>query len=211
LELSKLDISDWKINGKSVKRVEDFCGNQFIDYLTPNSRTASNVNSELVIVLQDWASTDAFPRLSLNTNVMKYGYDPELKTNIRLHRLLIKYFKHLFIVDYDLFRSSIEKTFSKIYITNVFQFVKPGSMSANIPVKYLRKTAEFTMKEIEIIQPRFVICLGSKVFHCLTGKNDKANHEISGIKYFHQYHPAARIGTLQVEQSWKAMMDSMRH
>ncbi len=52
------------------------------------------------------------------------------------------------------------------YATNLFPFVKPGAMNANIPSKNLIQAAkEFTLPMIDIIQPRLVICLGLNTFN----------------------------------------------
>lgn len=51
------------------------------------------------------------------------------------------------------------------YATNLFPFIKMGGMSANIPIKDMRKSAkDFTLPMIEIIKPKIAIALGRKTF-----------------------------------------------
>jgi hypothetical protein len=51
------------------------------------------------------------------------------------------------------------------YATNVFPFVKRGSMDAPIPPAVLTRAATvFAIPQIEIVAPRFAICLGKAAF-----------------------------------------------
>jgi len=51
------------------------------------------------------------------------------------------------------------------YCTNLFPFVKPGGMSAQIPMSDLTKAAtDFALPQIAIVKPRLVICLGLVTF-----------------------------------------------
>lgn len=122
-------------------------------YISPWTKSASNVNSPIMIVAQDWISSGALEK-GLNQNLVTLGHDPDLPTNKNLASLLKRHFGIVF---------------QETYATNLFVFVKPGSMSANIPVKLLEYSAEkYTLPEIEIVDPKIVICLGSKTYQVIS-------------------------------------------
>lgn len=122
------------------------------DFVSPYTKSAGNLNAEVMIMLQDWSSHD---RLSgeLDRNAAELGQTPKLPTNQNLSRLLKKHF------DLDL---------AKTYGTNLFPFIKAGGLSAAIPARDLRRAAlEFAIPQIEIIEPRLVVCLGLRTFNAL--------------------------------------------
>lgn len=207
IELQNLDISDWNVRGKPIKKVSEYdLDNVFENLISPNSKTANNLDSEVVVVLQDWASQEQVQCfLDAGGDVLRYGYDPKIRTNRVLRDLLIAHFSTEIGLSKNAQKDpTLAEVFEKIYITNVFQFLKPGSMSSNIPNKYIKDTAVFTKKEIEIIQPKLVICLGSQVFQSMAETSD--DHELIGnTLYFKQYHPAARVSTTLMHESWGKM------
>ena len=86
-------------------------------------------------------------------NSIEYGYTPSLPTNRNLDKLLKCHFQ--------LKRADC-------YLTNLFPFVKDGNLSASIKWQDLRTCAEtFTLREIEIVAPKMVICLGKNTFLAL--------------------------------------------
>src|SRR5215475_9103231 len=81
------------------------------------------------------------------------GHDPHRRTNRRLRELLRQHFG----VDLE-----------QVYATNVFPFVKIGSMSARIRRQdLLRAAKEFALPQIEIVQPRLAVCLGKTAFNAV--------------------------------------------
>lgn len=127
--------------------------------VSPLSAAAKNFNSPIMLVGQDWASVESVK--GFTDKVWKQGYDSHLATNKNLHRLL-----------FDCFGLN----FSDTYATNIFPFIKTGGMSSYIPTGPLHYSAEFyTLKEISIIKPKIVICLGKRTYEVLTkvitGKN----------------------------------------
>lgn len=127
-------------------------------YISPWTKSASNVNSPIMIVAQDWISSGALEK-GLNQNLVTLGYDPDLPTNKNLASLLKFHFGMVF---------------QETYATNLFVFVKPGSMSANIPIKLLEYSSEkYTLPEIEIVDPKMVICLGSKTYQVISSSCKK--------------------------------------
>jgi hypothetical protein len=122
------------------------------DYVSPYTKTAGNVQSKIMVMLQDWSS-DAALLQPLNSDSVKYGYSTTLFTNRNLERLLEDHFF---------------KRLKDIYATNLFPFVKTGQMGKAIPRRDLVRAAEeFGLPQIDIVQPKLVICLGLVTFNAL--------------------------------------------
>jgi uracil-DNA glycosylase len=118
-------------------------------YVSPYTIGAHNVGSPLMILLQDWASSDVLNGLVLHEHY-QIGHDPARTTNIRLQKLL-----------HDHFNCALKDT----YATNVFPFVKRGPMKATIPRAILARAArQFAIPQIEIVAPRLAVCLGKAAF-----------------------------------------------
>jgi hypothetical protein len=126
------------------------------DWVVPWTISAYNLDADLMIVAQDWSSVDALMKRSkpAQKEARKLcGQDPDLQTNKNLRALLKTHF---------------ELEFADTYATDVFVFIKPGAMSARIPMQDLSYCAEtYTLSEIEIVQPRMVLCLGARTFNAL--------------------------------------------
>jgi len=165
------------------------------DYVSPYSKSANNVDADAFVVLQDWSSDDNMHGMCPETN--RLGHTPSVGTNIRLIEYLKRY------LDVDL---------KDTYATNLFPFIKMGGMSANIPIKDMRRAAkEFTLPMVEIINPKIVIALGRKTYNalwdCCDDKKETAedSFKYGATKIFHQPHPAARISNLEKQKRWLAM------
>lgn len=212
--IENTNISNWLIKGEPVKKVSDYDVNAVFKYLTsPNSKTANNLDTQIIIVLQDWANQASARKFFSNpeSDVLRYGYDPAIKTNKKIRDLLVEFFSdELMLNSNDLKDASLKSIFSKIYITNIFQFIKPGSMSSYVPQKYVNQCAEFTKQEINIIKPKIVICLGSQAYSGLT-KSKREHTYIDGVLFFHQYHPAAYVSKRKMSESWLKMKGVMNN
>jgi restriction system protein len=113
------------------------------DYVSRYTKAANNVDSKIMVVLQDWSSNDVLSREKPDPDSVKYGYGRKVATNINLKRLLKTYFG---------------VSLSDIYATNLFPFIKMGSMSSRIPSYDLEKAAiEFARPQIEIVRPRLEV------------------------------------------------------
>ena len=200
--------------GNQLKKFQTMMSTRFFKYLTsPNSKTANNLDTQIIIVLQDWANQASARKFFSNpeSDVLRYGYDPAIKTNKKIRDLLVEFFSdELMLNSNDLKDASLKSIFSKIYITNIFQFIKPGSMSSYVPQKYVNQCAEFTKQEINIIKPKIVICLGSKAYSGLT-KSKREHTYIDGVLFFHQYHPAAYVSKRKMSESWLKMKAFMKN
>lgn len=157
---------------------EDF-GYDFREWVSPYTKTA-HAKGSVAIVLQDWASADGLNK-GFEPEIQKHGRMPWLLTNKRLDETLRRVFG-LEIGD--------------VYATNAFPFIKPGGMSAGIPLRDVVKAIEqLTVPELELVQPTVVLALGS-----LTHKSlDRA-----GVAAVHLPHPAARGMSMDDhEQAWR--------
>jgi hypothetical protein len=132
------------------KCIGDYHGGMYeCDFVSPYTRSACNIDAELMIVLQDWSSDEILSGPYLHTR-RTIGHDPDRITNKRLKHLLQQHF-------------GLE--LKDVYATNVFPFVKPGAVSASIPMRDLERAARaFALPQIEIIGPRLAVCLGKATF-----------------------------------------------
>ena len=122
------------------------------DHVSPFSLSAHNANADVMIILQDWCSSDSFD-LPVCEETLKLGHTPSVKTNIYLK---------------DLLKRHLGLTLADTYATNLFPFVKPGAMNAPIPAQDLLKAAnEFTLPMIDIIQPKIAVCLGLETYNAI--------------------------------------------
>jgi hypothetical protein len=122
------------------------------DWVSPYSKTAGNVDSRILVLLQDWASHD-FLSQPVDDEVAKLGHRPSLQTNKNLRRLL---------------EETCDVELKDVFGTNLLPFVKPGGMSAPIPMRDLVRAAhEFALPQIRVVQPAIVICLGLATFNAI--------------------------------------------
>jgi restriction system protein len=139
---------------QDYRRIEEFHYG-FYDqhgWLSPWTVSACNVDSELMIIGQDWASEDFLSKVP-DPQMRALGHDPALATNRNLRRLL---------------HEALGRRFENTFATNAFVFAKPGGMSTRLPATDLALSAKrFTLREIEIIRPKMVICLGMGTFNGL--------------------------------------------
>ena len=118
------------------------------NHVSPYSRTMHNYNADIMVILQDWSSTESLAKLTPDEKdlIAEKGYSPYLPTN-----------KNLF----DLLKRTFNLNPQDIYATNLFVFIKPGKLGAEIPQKCFDICAEaYAIPQIEIIQPKIVICSG---------------------------------------------------
>jgi restriction system protein len=148
------------------RQPEDF-GYDFREWVSPYTKSA-HASGSLAIVLQDWSGTDML-EAEFDPEVQQYGRKPTLKTNRFLDSLLDRV---------------LGLQIGDVYVTNVFPFVKPGSISAGIGLRNLVKSAEtFAVHELRLAQPTQVVALGSHTHAALTR---------AGVPAVALPHPAAR-------------------
>jgi hypothetical protein len=150
LALAKLRQATHWTGYKSIRDYHE--GAYECDFVSPYTKTAGNVDAEIMILLQDWSSDESL-RESCDEETANLGYTPSLPTNKTLINLLHKTFE---LPLYD------------IYATNLFPFVKQGRMSDRIPQRDLIAAAlKFALPQVRIVSPKLVICLGLVTFNAL--------------------------------------------
>ena len=121
-------------------------------HVSPYTKSADNLDSPIMVFLQDWTSDDSIRR-GFHADSVTHGQAPELPTNRNLVALLKEHF---------------DLALGDVYATNLFPFIKPGHMGKSIPRRdLLRAAQEFGLPQIEIIKPRLVICLGKATFNAI--------------------------------------------
>lgn len=183
---------------------------RFEHLVSPWSVGACNLESDLMIVGQDWLSEDKLN--SVSKEILIKGRDGNLATNIHLDKYL----------------DNLGLKFSDVYATNLFPFVKPGNMSSSIPIADYDYVFETYLKpQIEIISPKVIVALGASVFkQFLRATGDKKHYNFSKMvemgdrtflnaRVFPVYHPGA-LGTINAGGSqnakklWKEVMLKLR-
>jgi restriction system protein len=149
-------LGDKTIYKNEYKNIKDYHNSVFeCNYVSPYSKCAHNVDSDIMIMAQDWSSDEKLNKLTDEqiADTKKYGYLRTLPTNTTLIDLL----KTHFFADFD-----------KIYATNLFPFIKMGTMSSKIPqTDMIRAALDFGIPQIKIVKPKIVICLGLSTFHAI--------------------------------------------
>lgn len=160
------------------KQPESF-GYNFRKWVSPYTKGAHHLGG-YAIVLQDWSSSEGLAG-GPDPSVQRHGRTVNLRTNRVLEALLA---------------NVLHCTLSQVYATNAFPFIKAGPMSARIPQSdVLRVVRKFTLRELEIAQPKLVFALGKVPFLALSS---------AGIKCIRLPHPAARIGNFSAHESaWR--------
>ena len=191
--------------------IGDFHGGIFeCDHVSPYTKSGNNVDAEIMVVGQDWSSTDRLSREPPDMQSAELGYTPNLPTNKNLDDLLMRHFG---------------LTRAECYLTNLFPFVKQGNLSAKIPLKDLIDCAQrFTLKEIKIVSPQIVVCLGIATFNALRRASGikRAQDIDHGVKSPFRFehsnvHCVAHTGVQgmnergreQVERDWQRMAMSL--
>lgn len=127
-------------------------------FISPISKSAHNLESKILLILQDWASTDYLNKQVHTIEKINTGIDLNLPTNKRL-RILLKEF----------FGIKIEQT----YAINLFPYIKYGKISAKIPINdYLYSIENFIDPFIKCFQPNLIIVVGSSNYNLLRRYKD---------------------------------------
>lgn len=155
---------------RDYRRIEEFHDHYYDqhDWVSPWTLSACNVESDLMIIGQDWASED-FLLKDPDPKIRQSGHDPALATNRNLKRLL---------------QEAFGRRFEDTFATNAFVFAKPGGMTSRLTAADLILSVKrFTLKEIEIVQPRMVICLGIGTFNAIRAALNLRPLKLEAIDY----------------------------
>jgi len=184
--------------------IGDYHGGIFeCEFVSPYTKSACNVDAEVMVLLQDWSSHDVLSQPPVREG-LELGHDPSRKTNWRLKELLPEHF-HL--------------TLDQVYATNVFPFVKGGGISNEIRWPDLVRAArEFAIPQIDIIQPRLAVCLGQATYDALAvacGHRRSSSiaqaiascpFQIGRTAVWCQRHPAGRHSPNREREEWRRMV-----
>jgi uracil-DNA glycosylase len=178
-------------------------------HVSPYTKSAGDVDAQVMVMLQDWKSDDNIRR-KLDEDALEYGYTKNYPTNKNLIRLLNEYFG---------------VSLKNIFATNLFPFIKPGDMGTTIPRRDLVRAAEeFALPQIRIVQPRLVICLGLNTYNalreaCQESRISRMSEAIAtpfdfdGARIWCQAHTGGRgqanRGRKLVSDDWRAMQQDM--
>jgi restriction system protein len=122
------------------------------DFVSPYTKSANNVDAEILIMLQDWSSDESLGG-PFDEDSANLGYSRHIPTNQNLIRLL---------------HENFGLTLKDTYATNLFPFVKLGGMSSTIRKADLIAAARhFALPQILTVNPKLVICLGKETFNAL--------------------------------------------
>jgi uracil-DNA glycosylase len=173
---------------KGYRCVSSFWNGKYdSDFVVPWTKSACNADADLMIIAQDWASKNKLKR-AFNQEMADLGYDPRLETNKGLFECLDKYM-HL--------------KFGETYATNVFPFIKPGRMSAQIPRNDLKRAAtDYALPQIKIVSPRMVICLGigtfNAIFAALAENNGRGKTRRLSWGDYERMHSVTKYGQTEI-------------
>ncbi len=175
------------------------------EHVSPYTKAAGNVDSQVMLILQDWCSSE-FLKQPIREHVSQLGYDPCLPTNKNLIALL---------------REHLDCRLSQVYVTNLFPFIKPGAMSNRIPVAVLTQAAtDYGLPQMRIVSPTLVIAFGAATFNALrraVGMKPAKNLSsaiaspfgLHGATVWCQSHPGAlgraNRGVIRVHEDWRLM------
>src|SRR6266568_7164692 len=124
-ELKALGMKRKRSRWPGYKCVGDYHGGRYdSDFVSPYAKTAGNFSSDIMVLLQDWSSDQAL-RGEFHEDCARDGYG-NIPSNENLIRLLKEH--------YDL-------SLKDVYGTNVFPFIKMGSLSSPIRRRDLRRGA----------------------------------------------------------------------
>jgi uracil-DNA glycosylase len=118
------------------------------EFVVPWSKGACNYSAKVMVIAQDWDSYEnlSVPLTKDHHEIKRVGRNVDLKTNTRLDDLLDRHFN---------------RKFKDTFATDVFPFIKKGGMDARLKWADLVRCAhDFALRQIEIIDPLMVICLG---------------------------------------------------
>lgn len=192
---------------KNIADIHDGAYDRDHDHVSPITKGANNLDSKIMVILQDWASEEDFIK----------PFDPNLLDNAIGYAPSSPTIKNLKCRLHDHFNIEINET----YATNLFPFIKPGRTSAAIPYSVLKRAArDYAVPQIAIVRPLLVIVLGHLSFWAIAeALEQKAQAKLkdsiqnpidqNGYRIWCQAHTAwdaAKLGGLAaVDAAWAPM------
>jgi uracil-DNA glycosylase len=148
-------------------RLSDFHGGYYeCCFVSPWTKSAHNVDADVMLLGQDWSSSDSLSRPRVPEQ-RKKGQTWNLRTNKNLRELL---------------KQGMQLDFHETYATNVFPFVKKGPTNARIKNKDMQYCAkEYAIPEMEIVAPKIAICLGHSTFYAIARSLDEERRSFADV------------------------------
>jgi uracil-DNA glycosylase len=181
------------------------------DFVSPWTISANNVNASLMLIAQDWSSFDSLTQAP-DEELRQIGQTWKLRTNRNLRDFLQRHFK---------------LRFADTYATNLFPFIKKGKLNARIRDADLRDCAEeYAVPQINIVNPKMVLCLGKQTFDALryvlykdainwVDASHPGSHthldgtEIYGVPHTGSWGTNNAGGMPKVDEIWKRLADRL--
>ena len=174
------ELADRRVAAKwpGYLQPEDF-GYDFRDWVSPYTKGAHALGG-IAIVLQDWSIEDVL-RGGPDPDIQACGRTRELLTNRRLEGLV---------------GSVLGLELIEVFVTNIFPFIKHGSISSRVPRRdAVQAATQFAKRELEIVRPIITLALG---------RVPQAVLRAVGVRHTSLPHPAARIGAENVHEGlWR--------
>jgi hypothetical protein len=120
--------------------------------VTPITKGACNVESKVMLVLNNWISVDEVDNINKEDKIdrlVEIGYKDwgaTASTNTKLNKNIIE--------------GHLNKRREDVYITNVFPFIKSGSMIGKIHSSALDRAMGFFEEQLSIVNPKVLFVLG---------------------------------------------------
>ena len=125
-----------------------------IDEIDPWAQWQNNINADILVIGQEFANLDVYLRTEGKVERFLDKYEYPANKNLK------EYFD---ILEYNIGHPLNPNKENKIFFTNAVSGLKSGSMSANFKDRWLTESREHFLKPlIDIIQPKFIIAIGSK-------------------------------------------------
>lgn len=158
----------------------------------PWSRWQGNLDAKLMIVGQDWGGVTYFRK--------HHGLEgPRNPTNDTLQELI-----SLLGIDVgtpgDLRRQGV------VFFTNAVLCLKVGNLQAQVQSAWFKNCGSFMRRQVEIVQPKLLVCLGERAFRSLADafsfrpgsfraavEHDEGVMLPTGTRAFARYHCGRRI------------------
>ena len=182
------------------------------NYISPVSKSAHNLDSKILLILQDWASVEFLDKQEHTTEKINSGIDLTIKTNKNLHIWLEEFFGI---------------AFNQTYAINLFPYIKFGNMSASIPVHdYLYSVKNFIEPFIESFQPNLIITIGADIFNILRrfkglsrvksrevylNSFEISKSSVIGVPHTGHWGTVGAGGEIEVKKMWEYLSNNYRH
>ncbi len=152
--------------------------------ITPISKGACNVEASVMVILNDWISTEGVDKVntaglmkSLISNGRITTGVGALKTCMSL-RATARTNSYL---DKDIIENHLNMRRQDVYITNAFPFVKSGGMCSNKSNKAIKEASHFFVKQVEIVQPKLILILGTPAKQVFDICSSNSEWSVSGL------------------------------